>query len=159
MFDFDEVIDRRGTHCSKWDKMQALYGVSPDDGLAMWVADMDFRPPPAVTAALQAEIGHGVHGYFGDDRAYKAAITGWMRDRHGWEVDPAAIATTHGVVAGFALCLQAFTAPGDAVILFTPVYHAFFRVLRANGRPILESPLVRRPTAATPWTSRRSPRR
>ena len=68
-----------------------------------------------------------------------------MRDRHGWEVDPAAIATTHGIVAGFALCLQAFTAPGDAVILFTPVYHAFFRVLRANGRPILESPLVRRP--------------
>ena len=52
MFDFDEVIDRRGTFCSKWDMMQALYGVSPDDGLAMWVADMDFRPPPAVTAAL-----------------------------------------------------------------------------------------------------------
>ncbi len=145
MFDFDEVIDRRGTFCSKWDKMQALYGVSPDDGLAMWVADMDFRPPPAVTAALQAEIDHGVHGYFGDDSACKAAITGWMRERHGWEVDPAAIATTHGIVAGFALCLQAFTAPGDAVILFTPVYHAFFRVLRANGRPILESPLVRRP--------------
>jgi len=145
MFDFDEVIDRRGTHCSKWDKMQALYGVSPNDGIAMWVADMDFRPPPSVTAALQAEIDQGVHGYFGDDGACKAAITGWMRDRHGWEVDPAAIATTHGVVAGLALCLQAFTAPGDAVILFTPVYHAFFRVLRANGRAILESPLVRRP--------------
>ena len=142
MFDFDEIIDRRGTHCAKWDAMQPLYGVSPDDGLAMWVADMDFRPPPAVTAALRAEVEHGVHGYFGDDRAYKAAITGWMRDRHGWDVDPAAVATTHGVVAGLALCLQAFTEPGDAVILFTPVYHAFFRVLRANGRAILESPLV-----------------
>jgi cystathionine beta-lyase len=144
MFDFDEIIDRRGTRCSKWDKMQALYGVSPDDGIAMWVADMDFRPPPAVTRALQAEVDHGVHGYFGDDSAARAAVAGWMRDRHGWEVDPAAIATTHGIVAGFALCLQAFTAPGDAVILFTPVYHAFFRVLRANGRAILESPLVRR---------------
>jgi cystathionine beta-lyase len=144
MFDFDEIIDRRGTHCSKWDMMQPLYGVAPDDGLAMWVADMDFRPPRSVTAALQAEIDHGVHGYFGDDRAHKAAVVGWMRDRHGWDVDPATIATTHGLVAGFALCLQAFTEPGDGVILFTPVYHAFLRVLRANARAIVESPLVRR---------------
>ena len=79
----------------------------------MWVADMDFRPPPEVTAAVAAEIDHGVFGYYGDDRAYKAAIAGWMSRRHGWEVDPAAIATTHGVVAGLALCLQAFSEPGD----------------------------------------------
>ncbi len=144
MFDFDEIIDRRGTHCSKWDMMQPLYGVSPDDGLAMWVADMDFRPPAAVTEALQAEIDHGVYGYFGDDRAYKAAITGWMARRHGWQVDPAAIATTHGVVAGLALCLQAFSEPGDGVILFSPVYHAFYRILRANHREIVESPLIQR---------------
>jgi cystathionine beta-lyase len=120
-FDFDEPIDRRGTHCNKWDEMQALYGVAPDDGLAMWVADMDFRAPPAVNAALAAAVAHGVHGYFGDDRAYKAAITGWMARRHGWELDPQAIATTHGIVAGLAICLHAFTEPGDGVILFTPV--------------------------------------
>lgn len=144
MFDFDEIIDRRGTHCSKWDMMQPLYGVSPDDGLAMWVADMDFRPPAAVTEALRAEVEHGVHGYFGDDRDWKAAVAGWMRRRHGWEVDPASIATTHGLVAGFALCLQAFTAPGDGVILFTPVYHAFHRIIRATGRELVQSPLVDR---------------
>jgi cystathionine beta-lyase len=142
MFDFDEPIDRRNTHSIKWDMMQALYGVSPDDGIPMWVADMDFRPPPAVNEALAAAVAHGVHGYFGDDRAYKAAITGWMARRHGWEVDPAAIATTHGVVAAVALCLQAFTGPDDGVIMFTPIYHAFYRVLRANRRPILEAPLV-----------------
>jgi cystathionine beta-lyase len=142
MFDFDEPIDRRDTHCSKWDNLEKLYGVSPDDGLAMWVADMDFRPPPSVTAALAAEVAHGVHGYFGDDGAYRAAITGWMARRHGWEVDPASIMTTHGVVAGLALALQAFSEPGDGVVLFTPVYHAFHRVLRANNRPILESPLI-----------------
>ena len=68
MFDFDEIIDRRGTHCIKWDMMQPLYGVSPDDGLAMWVADMDFRSPPAVAAAVAAEAAAGVFGYFGDDR-------------------------------------------------------------------------------------------
>jgi cystathionine beta-lyase len=144
MFDFDEPIDRRHTHAMKWDMMEALYGISPKDGIAMWVADMDFRPPPAVNAALAAAVAHGVHGYFGDDRDYKAAVTGWMARRHRWEVDPAAVATTHGVVAGIALCLQAFTGPGDAVIMFTPIYHAFYRVLRANHRPILEAPLVER---------------
>ncbi|WP_297977334.1 MalY/PatB family protein [uncultured Amaricoccus sp.] len=144
MFDFDEIIDRRGTHCSKWDMMQPLYGVAPDDGLAMWVADMDFRPPQAVADALAAEVAHGVFGYFGDDRAYKEAIRGWMSRRHDWDVDPAAIFTTHGVVAGLALCLQAYTRPGDGVILFTPVYHAFHRIIAANGREIVQSPLVRR---------------
>lgn len=144
MFDFDEIIDRRGTHCSKWDMMQPLFGVSPDDGLAMWVADMDFRPPASVTEALRAEVEHGVHGYFGGDRDWKAAVAGWMGRRHGWEVDPAWIATTHGLVAGFALCLQAFSAPGDGVVLFTPVYHAFSRIIRATGRELVESPLVER---------------
>lgn len=144
MFDFDEIIDRRGTHCSKWDMMQPLYGVSPEDGLAMWVADMDFRPPPSVTEALRAELEHGVHGYFGDDRAWKAAVAGWMARRHGWEVEAPWIATTHGLVAGFSLCLQAFSQPGDGVILFTPVYHAFHRIIRASGRELVQSPLVER---------------
>ena len=142
MFDFDEIIDRRGTHCTKWDMMQPLYGVAPDDGIAMWVADMDFRPPAEVAAALAGEVAHGVFGYFGDDRAYKQAVRGWMARRHGWEVDPAAIATTHGVVSGLAIVLDAFTEPGDGVILFTPVYHAFFRIIRANHREIVQSPLV-----------------
>ncbi|WP_299130899.1 MalY/PatB family protein [uncultured Amaricoccus sp.] len=145
MYDFDELIDRRGTHCAKWDMMETIYGVSPeDDGLPMWVADMDFRPPRAVTEALRAAVEHGVFGYFGDDRAYKAAIAGWMARRHGWEVDPAAISTSEGLVAGTAMCLQAFTAPGDGIILFTPVYHAFARIIRANGREVVESRLVQR---------------
>ena len=141
MFDFDEIIDRRGTHAMKWDQMEARYGVSPDDGIAMWVADMDFRPPPSVNEALAEAVAHGVHGYFGDDRAYLESITGWMARRHGWTVDPAAIATTHGVVAGVALAIQAYTAPGDGVILFTPVYHAFARVIAANDRRIHNAPL------------------
>jgi len=140
--DFDQVIDRRGTQCSKWDMMEPLYGVSPDDGLAMWVADMDFRPPQVVQDALQAMLDHGVYGYFGDDSAYRAAICWWMEHRHGWQVDPVHISTTHGLVNAVGQCLHTWTAPGDGVMLFTPVYHAFARVIHAAGRRVLECPLV-----------------
>ncbi|PJE27795.1 cystathione beta-lyase [Pseudooceanicola antarcticus] len=140
--DFDEIIDRRGTHSAKWDGMEAYYGVSPDDGLPMWVADMDFRPPACVTRALQDYIDHGVFGYFGDDAAYRASIGWWMQERHGWQIDTGAVFSTHGLVNGTGLCLQAFTEPGDGVVLFTPVYHAFARVIRAAGRKVVECPLA-----------------
>jgi cysteine-S-conjugate beta-lyase len=142
MFDFDTPIDRRDTNCVKWDMMEAIHGVPSDDGLAMWVADMDFAAPPAVNEALVAAARHGVHGYFGDDTAFRASITGWMARRHGWEVDPEWITTTHGLVMAAAFCIQTFSVPGDGVILFTPVYHAFHRIIRANERRIVESPLV-----------------
>ncbi|ETD78178.1 MalY/PatB family protein [Rhodobacter capsulatus] len=140
--DFDEVIDRIGTHSVKWDCMESLYGVSPQEGIAMWVADMDFRPPQAVQDALQTLLHQGVYGYWGDESAYQAAIQWWMANRHGWTVQPEWIFTTHGLVNGTALCLQAFTAPGDGVVLMTPVYHAFARVIRASGRRVVECPLV-----------------
>ena len=139
---FDEVIDRVGTHSAKWDKMEDIYGVSPEDGLAMWVADMDFRPPTCVQEALQGMLDHGVYGYFGDERDYLAAIRWWMAERHGWAVEDDWITTTHGLVNGAALCIDAYTAPGDGVVLFTPVYHAFHRVIKAAGREVVECPLV-----------------
>lgn len=139
---FDEIIDRRGTHSAKWDKMQALYGVSPDDGISMWVADMDFRPPQSVQNALQGMLDHGIYGYFGGDAEYLAAIRWWMQTRHGWALDTAHVFTTHGLVNGTGLCVQAFSQPGDGVVLFTPVYHAFARVIRAAGREVVECPLV-----------------
>jgi cystathionine beta-lyase len=138
---FDEIINRVGTHSVKWDAMQAAYGVSPTEGLAMWVADMDFRPPACVQKAVEAMAAHGVYGYFGDDAAYLEAIRWWMATRHGWEVAPGDIFTTHGLVNGTALCIEAFTAPGDGVVLMTPVYHAFARVIKAAGRRVVECPL------------------
>jgi len=135
---FDDIIDRRGTHCVKWDGMEGLYGVSPDDGIAMWVADMDFRPPQCVQDALQAVLDHGVYGYFGDDSKYRAAIGWWMKERHGWEIRPEWIFTTHGLVNGTSMCIDAFTKEGDGVVLFTPVYHAFAKVIRASKRDLVE---------------------
>ena len=139
---FDEMIDRRGTHSAKWDAMQALYGVNPDDGISMWVADMDFRPPQVVQDALQGMLDHGIYGYFGGDGEYRKAIQWWMKTRHGWDVNPAHIFSTHGLVNGTAMCVHAFTAPGDGVVLFTPVYHAFAKVIRGSGRKVVECPLV-----------------
>ncbi|PYG30387.1 MalY/PatB family protein [Pelagimonas varians] len=139
---FDEEIDRFGTHSVKWDMMEKIYGVPAKDGLSMWVADMDFRPPACVQDALQGMLDHGVYGYYGDNSAYLDAICWWMENRHGWTVDPKSIFSTHGLVNGTALCVDTYTAPGEGVVLFTPVYHAFARVIHAAGREVVECPLV-----------------
>ena len=141
---FDEEINRIGTHSTKWDAMESYTGVSNDGGLPMWVADMDFRPPHSVRKLLQEYVDTGVYGYFGDDSAYRASICWWMQTRHGWQIEPYWIFSTHGLVNGTAMCVEAFTAPGDAVILFTPVYHAFHRILKEAGREIRELPLANR---------------
>jgi cystathionine beta-lyase len=140
--DFDTPINRIGTHCVKWDMMEKLYGVPTDGGLAMWVADMDFRPPASVQRAVEDMAAHGIYGYFGDDRAYLDSIRWWMQTRHGWAVEAGDIFTTHGLVNGTGLCLEAFTAPGDGVVLTTPVYHAFARTIKAAGREVRECPLA-----------------
>tara|TARA_B100000989_G_scaffold291592_1_gene266257 strand:+ start:1602 stop:2774 length:1173 start_codon:yes stop_codon:yes gene_type:complete len=139
--DFDEVIDRRGTHSSKWDTMEELYGVSPDNGLSMWVADMDFRAPEVIQRKLRSINSHGIYGYYGDQEEYKNSIKWWMKNRHDWKIDTSWIFTTHGLVNGTALCIDAFTKRGDGVILFTPVYYQFSNIIEASERKIVECPL------------------
>ncbi len=140
-YDFDRMIDRRGTHSAKWDKMEDVYGVPNEDGIPMWVADMDFHAAPPIQRALDEMRRIGVYGYYGDDESYLAAIQWWMRHRHGWRVEAESIFTTHGLVNGTAMCVESFTAPGDGVVLMTPVYHAFARVIRAAGREVVECEL------------------
>jgi cystathionine beta-lyase len=139
---FDTPINRRGTHCEKWDGMEPIYGVDAQDGIAMWVADMEFQPPQCVQDAVKAMHDHGVYGYFGDDSKYLAAIQWWMDTRHGWKIDPSWVFTTHGLVNGTGMCVDAFTNPSDGVVLFTPVYHAFAKVINAAGRKVVECQLT-----------------
>ena len=139
---FDTPISRAGSHCAKWDMLEPLFGLTADDGLAMWVADMEFKPPQVVQTALEKMLAHGVYGYFGDDRTYLDAIRWWMATRHGWDVQPDWIFTTHGLVNGTSLCIQSFTQPGDSILLMTPVYHAFSRIIKAAGRDVVECPLA-----------------
>ncbi len=142
MRDFDEIIDRRGTGCAKWDDMEAGFGVPAEDGLAMWVADMDFRPPQAVDDALRKLLDHGIYGYPSHGHETTDAIRWWMANRHGWTIGRDDILSVHGLVNGTALAVDAYTRPGDAVVLMTPVYHAFARVILANGRTVTELPLA-----------------
>jgi len=139
--EFDAIIDRRGTGSAKWDMMEAVYGVSPDDGIAMWVADADFPSPTCITDKLRAEVERGFFGYTNVDKDYRAAIKWWMSTRHNWEIEPEWIFTTTGLVNAVGLCLDTYTEPGDEILLFTPVYHAFARAITAAGREVCECPM------------------
>ena len=123
--------------------MEQRYGVSNKDGLPMWVADMDFKPPACVQKALEDLTAHGIYGYYGDEREYKSSICWWLRKRHNWNIEASWVFTLNGLVNGTAVCIDAFTNPGDGVVLFSPIYHAFFRVLEAANRNIIECPLIK----------------
>lgn len=135
-YDFDEIIDRRGTNCVKWD------GAENPDVLPMWVADMDFRTAPPIIEALSRRVDHGVFGYTHVPQSYYESITGWFARRHGWNIDNDWIIYTSGVVPALSAIIKALTAPGDKVLIQTPVYNCFFSSIRNNGCEIVESPLV-----------------
>lgn len=143
MFDFDCLIDRRGTHSSKWDNIARVSGGPvPDDAIPMWVADMDFGAPPGVTAALAEEVERAAHGYYADTGSWTAALVDWMARRHGLAVDPGWVSPVPGIVSGLGLIMQAVSEPGDQIVVFPPAYHAFRRIIRANERHILDIELV-----------------
>ncbi|MEM9426921.1 MAG: PatB family C-S lyase [Pseudomonadota bacterium] len=143
-FDFDTPVPLRGTHSSKYDGVAKSFGINDPDMIPMWVADMDFVAAPAIRKALQQELDLGVFGYFTDPSSVNQAVARWYKGQHGWDVHPDCIRYTHGVVNGFGDALACCSEPGDAVIVFAPVYHAFYRQIRAMGRTVFESPLVLR---------------
>jgi cystathionine beta-lyase len=139
---FDTPIERRGTYSTKWDMMEPIYGVPTDDGVSMWVADTDFQAPPNVLARMQEITDHGIFAYTCNDQDYRKAIKWWMETRHNWQIETDWIFTTTGLVNAVALTLDTFTQPGDGIVLFTPVYHAFARAIRNANREVVECPLV-----------------
>ncbi len=139
---FDQMIDRRNTDCAKWDMMQDIYGVSPEDGIAMWVADTDFQVPQVIRDKLRALVDHGVFGYTAFEDDYTAAIQWWMEHRHGWKIEADWIFTTTGIVNAVGMCMDAFTQPGDGVVVFSPVYHAFAKVIRLADRKLVECEMI-----------------
>lgn len=140
---FDQTIKRRCTNSVKWDAMENVYGLQDvSDILPMWVADMDFAAPVAVSKALQEHAEKTVFGYsFVSDEAVQA-IVDWQNAHHDWHIDKDSIVFCNGVVAALADSIKAFTNPGDKVLISSPVYPPFYNIPKSNGREIVSCPLV-----------------
>ena len=141
-YNFDEIIDRRGTESVKWDAVSERWG--RDDLLPMWVADMDFRTPSFVMNALRKRLEHEVLGYTFACEEWYTSIINWLQSRHGWKVKREELTFMPGIVRGLAFAIQCFTEKGDKVMVMPPVYHPFFLVTEKNKREVVYSPLVLR---------------
>ncbi len=139
-FDFDRVIDRRGTHSFKYDGLKKIFG--REDVLPMWVADMDFAVPPAVQEAIRRRAEHPIYGYTFRPEEYYKSIVNWIGRRHGWRVEREWIRYSPGIVPAINMAVQGFTEPGDGVILQSPVYHPFFYAINLNHRKLLNNQLI-----------------
>ena len=137
MYDFDRLLNRRGSHSVKWDEPEQE-GVIP-----MWVADMDFMAAPAIQEALRKRVEHGVFGYTLVPDAYYDAIVNWFGRYHHWTIDRQDIIYTTGVVPAISCAIQALTMGGENVLIQTPVYNCFFSSIRNSGSNIVENPLKR----------------
>lgn len=139
---FDTEGALRGSGSTKWDAIDAILGRDDPDALPMWVAQMDFAPAPFLTRAAEDFAARGQYGYFvGLDKMFEA-VAWWFGTRYGHAPDPAHMRATHGLGNAIGLCLQTFSEPGDAVVIFTPVYHEFRNKTLRNGRVVRESPLT-----------------
>jgi cystathionine beta-lyase len=137
-YDFDRLVDRRRTDSSKWQK----YG---PDVLPLWVADMDFQSPEPVIRALRERVEHGVFGYLAlEQPEFHELFADRLLKRYGWRVSPAAVVLIPGVIPGFNVAGRIFTAPGDGLILQTPVYPPILRAASSIGLTREEAPLARR---------------
>ena len=136
---FDEIVDRRGTDCLKYD-FAAKRGI-PEDVLPLWVADMDFKTSSYVEDALIERAKHGVFGYTESGERYFEAVAGWMKTHHNWEVKPQWLIKTPGVVFALAMAVRAYTNVGDAVLIQQPVYYPFSEVIEDNSRVIVSNDL------------------
>ena len=137
--DFDKITDRRNTNCLKYDF--AVKRGMPEDVLPLWVADMDFQTSSYVQDALIKQAQHGIFGYSDGQESYFEAVKGWLKKHHDWEVQEKWLVKTPGVVMALALSVKAYTDPGDAVLIQSPVYYPFSEVISDNGRKIVSSDL------------------
>mgnify|MGYP002732764392 CR=1 FL=1 len=137
--DFDRIINRKNTDCLKYDF--AVKRGMPADVLPLWVADMDFETSSYIEDALVERAKMGIYGYSDAQTPYFEAVAGWMKRHHNWEPKEEWLIKTPGVVFALAMAVKAYTVPGDAVLIQSPVYYPFSEVITDNGRNIVNSPL------------------
>lgn len=134
-FNFDEIINRHGTHAVKWDHCPS------DDVIPMWVADMDFKAAPCIIDALKKRLEHGVFGYVNVPEEFYQSIINWFNRRHNWSIDRDMIDYTTGVVPAISAVIKGITKPEEKVVVLTPIYNCFFSSIRNNGCEPVEIPL------------------
>ncbi|ALX47226.1 MalY/PatB family protein [Lentibacillus amyloliquefaciens] len=139
MENFKKVHNREKTRSVKWDMRHVVF--QSDDVLPMWVADMDFQAPKAVNDALIERAKHGIYGYTIIDDDIKNPIINWISKRHNWEINKEWLSFSPGVVASLHMAVQAFTEPGDNILVQTPVYTPFYSVIEAHERNVVKNPL------------------
>ena len=140
MYNFDEIIERRGTGCIKYDALQSAFGRA--DLEPLWIADMDFRTPDFIVDALKERIGHPIFGYPQVPEDYFETISAWVQSLHGWKVRPEHIRYIPGIVKGIAFAERCFLKPGDKVVIQPPVYHPFRNTTLACGFEVVENPML-----------------
>lgn len=134
------LVSRRHTNSLKWDALEKKFGSA--DLTAMWVADMEFKTCPAITAALEERIAHGVYGYTLIPDSYYDAVIGWHKRRHGYTLKREWFRFSSGVVNALYSLINALTQPGDGVLILTPVYYPFHYAVNDTGRTLYTSDLV-----------------
>jgi len=139
-YDFDSGLDRRHTCSLKWDFCEHVLGVP--EVIPMWVADMDFPAPPEVVEAVKKRAEHGAYGYPFIPRSFWTSIINWMKMRHNWEIKREWLSRAPGVVPALNICVLTYTAPGDKIIVQSPVYYPFYSAVENNGRRLVKNPLV-----------------
>ena len=138
-FDFDKIIQRKGTNSLKYDFAEE-YG-KPADALPLWVADMDFQTAPPILKRLEQLVQHGIFGYTDHKEDYVQAVKNWYQHRFAWDIQGEWIVKMPGVVAALAMAVRAFTKEGDSVLIQRPVYHPFSSVVETNRRNLVNNPL------------------
>ncbi len=142
-YDFDKIIDRRGTGALKYDVLEERYGDA--DLLPLWVADMDFETPQFITEALRKRLDHSLYGYTVEPAEYWPTVMRWIADRHGWNVEREWLTYIPGIVKGIGMAIIVFVKPDEKVIIQPPVYHPFRLTPEGNGREVVNNPLIENP--------------
>lgn len=138
--DFDTITDRKNTNCLKYD-FAGRRGM-PEDVLPLWVADMDFQTSSYIQDALSRQVEHGIFGYSEVQEEYFEIVKGWMKRHYDWDISPKWLVKTPGIVFALAMAVQAFTNPGDRVLIQLPVYYPFREVIEDNGRIMVSNTLI-----------------
>jgi cystathionine beta-lyase len=138
-YNFDEIIDRHGTNSVKWEGMTKMFG--REELFPMWVADMDFKVPQEIVEAIKMRAEQGIFGYTFRPENFYNSIIGWMARRHNLDIKREWIVDGAGVVSALTIAVLAYTKPGDEIIVQPPVYYPFFRIIKNNGRIIVNNPL------------------